>query len=209
MKTKLVVLVGLLLVLATFVAPVAAVTGNGAPNGAHFNLNLIGVDKTNILPNDANNGNRIFIPLVGNGKIFLTEGSTFNVIDADATDGRAEYMIPAPENTYNSDGTITPGIYQVFVRELGTPGGHGKLTTCYQETVDTVTTEYCSTENVILLRTKGNSQFQDVTKQLTTLYIDGVRTDIFDDKNKDYLWSYDNNGLKNVQLRFYPIAAVA
>lgn len=33
------------------------------------------------------------------------------------------------------------------------------------------------------------------------------REHIFADENKDYLWKYDNNGLRLAQLRFYPIPA--
>jgi len=48
-------------------------TGNGAPSGSHYNLNLIGKDKTDILPNDSNNGHRIFVNLLVTGylSIFL------------------------------------------------------------------------------------------------------------------------------------------
>jgi hypothetical protein len=53
----------------------------------------------------------------------------------------------------------------------------------------------------------------EVTRQLTTVQYDrngdgitasGELVDIFDDAFEDYLWAYDKNGLKNVQLRFYP-----
>ena len=38
--------------------------------------------------------------------------------------------------------------------------------------------------------------------------VDGIidRVTLFDDRMKDYFWSYDNKGLKVLQLRFYPIS---
>src|SRR5687768_6208230 len=56
-----------------------AVTGNGAPSGHEFQLNLIGVPKGKST-DTSNNGRRIFIPLAGTTKILLQEGD-FAVID--------------------------------------------------------------------------------------------------------------------------------
>ena len=54
-------------------------SGNGAPSGAHFNLNIIGTKtKTGV---DASGGGRIFVPLVGSTKIQLAEGDDFAVVD--------------------------------------------------------------------------------------------------------------------------------
>jgi len=64
---------------------------------------------------------------------------------------------------------------------------------------------------VVPLSRSKTPKFADVTKELTTIWAnadgDGYneRTDIFDDALQNYLWYYDNNGLKIVQLRFYPI----
>ena len=188
--------------------------GNGAPSGQHYNLNLIGKDKTNILPNDDNNGHRIFVNLYKRSKITLEEGP-FEVIDADATDGKATFQLPKPENQYDAEGNyLAPGAYEVWIRPLGKPGGNGDITTC---AIDPVSgEEVCSTNNVILVRDKGKSTFGDVTKELTTITycveydtggicIDYDTVDIFDPILEDYLWSFNNNGLKIVQLRFYPL----
>lgn len=217
-RLTLVISLAVFMAAALLVSSVAAIgtdTGNGAISGPHFNLNLIGVKKTDKLPNDSNSGARIFVNLVGNSKIYLTQGDTFNVLDADATDGRAEFMLPAPENQYNETGYyMGPGNYRVFIRELGKPGpATAKLSTCGESTDDVTgaTITVCSLDNITLKRDKGRSLFQDVTRQLTTVYYYDallqryVRVDIFDDAFEDYLWSYDNTGLKHVQLRFYPI----
>jgi hypothetical protein len=182
---------------------------NGAPSGYHFNLNLIGKDKTDILPNDDNNGHRIFVNLYKKSRIYLEEGP-FEVIDADATDGKAVFQLPKPENQYDAEGNyLAPGAYEVWIRPLGKPGGNGIITTC--ATDPDTGEEICSTDNVILVREKGKSTFGDVTKQLTTVtYYDTIlekyiTVDIFDEQFEDYFWGFDNNGLKIVQLRFYPI----
>ena len=213
MKTRWSMTIALAAVLAAafLVSSVAAVdTGNGAISGKHYNLNLIGMEKNDKLPNDANSGARIFVNLVGKSRIFLTLGTTFNVIDADATDGRGEFMLPRPENVYDPEtgAYLRPGAYQVFIRELGQPSDRkAYLKTCVEYTEDDVFYSYCGTgeDIVILERKKGQSLFDDVTRQLTTVVIDGVRYDIFDNEFADYLWEYDNYGLKHVQLRFYPL----
>ncbi len=211
MRNKLVVLAVALVVLIVATASTTSViaTGNGAPSGGHYNLNLIGKDKTDILPSDTNNGHRIFVNLYGRSNIYLQNGTDFAVIDADATDGRGAFQMPAPNNQYDSLGNyIGPGNYTVWIRAVGKPGGSGVITTC---AIDPLTLEeVCSTDNVILMRTKGQQKFTDVTKELTTItYYNTtlgkyVTVDIFDPSLYGYLWDYDNNGLKTVQLRFYP-----
>jgi hypothetical protein len=210
MKNKLVMaVVAFAILAAAVIMPNAMGTGNGAPSGAHYNLNLIGKDKTDILPNDNQGGNRIFVNLYGRSNIYLQNGTDFAVIDADATDGRGTFQMPAPNNQYDFLGNyIGPGNYTVWVRAVGKPGGNGKITTC---AIDPLTLEeVCSTDNVILMRTKGQQKFTDVTKELTTItYYNAtlgkdVTVDIFDPSLYGYLWDYDNNGLKTVQLRFYP-----
>ncbi len=210
MKNKLVMAVAIAaIIVIAIIVPNVIATGNGAPSGTHYNLNLIGKGKTDILPNDANNGHRIFVNLYGRSNIYLQNGTDFAVIDADATDGRGAFQMPAPNNQYDSLGNyIGPGNYTVWIRAVGKPGGKGNITTC---AIDPLTLEeVCSTNNVILMRTKGPQKFTDVTRELTTItYYNAtlgkeVTVDIFDSSLYGYLWNYDNNGLKTVQLRFYP-----
>ena len=82
--------------------------------------------------------------------------------------------------------------------------------------------EVCSTYKVELAREtgKGKNKFTNVSKEL--LYINAdvcvdyndvtgvceeyerMRVPLFSDILEDYLWQYDNNGVRLVQLRFYP-----
>lgn len=199
---------------------VSGATGNGAPSGAHYNLNLIGIPKNKTADMTGNNGHRIFMPLDGKAKILLTEGD-FAVLDANGTDGTAKFQLPNPD--VDGDGVTS---YSVFVRTLGKPGGKATLQSCYTD----ATGEWCAVDfadgvmPIELGRSKGKSTFKNVTKDL--LFVDyctawsdsngdsvftsnectGVnQIALFSDDSLGYLWSYNNNGLKVAQLRFYEV----
>ena len=179
------------------------VVGHGGLSGPHYNLNIIGVPKSKSADMTGNNGHRIFVKLSGKTKIMLAEGD-FMVLDANGTDGRAEFQLPAPDPENNG---ITE--YSVFGRALGKPGGSATLTTCATDTL--TLDEYCSVFSTIQMRTKGKSSFTNISRELLYVYadLDGdgnvERYPLFDDALQDYFWSYDNNGLKLLQLRFYPV----
>jgi len=192
-------------------------TGTGAPSGAHYNLNLIGVAK-GLNPNmDAAAGNVIFVGL-GTKKTTVTTNillnqstdGSFQVLDKNGTDGTASFQLPAP------------GTYTVWARALGAPGDSAKITTCASDVAGNgaVADTVCSTENEVFVRGTGKSTFRDVTQSLTTIVIDAlaepgafaacggtnqtsIRVNIFDLCLEDYFWRYDNNGLKLLQIRFY------
>ncbi len=194
------------LIALSMVVPAFAGTGNGAPSGAHYNLNIIGVPKGKTAPMDSNNGGRIFVKLDGTTKIGLTEGDTFAVLDANGTDSNgAAFQLPNPDP--DNDGITT---YSVWSRALGKPGGSSTTTTCAYDVDGTL---WCSEESMVLVRSKGQSKFTDVSKELLYIYADlngdGVveRYPLFSDAMQDYFWSYDNNGLKLAQLRFYEISS--
>jgi hypothetical protein len=191
--------------------------GNGAPSGAHFNLNIIGKDKEMDIDN-CGNGHRIFVPLgdeknTKTARILLQEGD-FAVIDCDGTDGQARFQLPNPDP---GDGSMCTA-YSVYIRPLGKPNGKAKMSTC---ATDPLTgEEVCSIEVVDLTRIAGKQKFTNVSKELLTICaeicteVDPVtgeciawewmRLYLFDPILQDYLWKYDNNGLKIAQLRFYP-----
>lgn len=197
-----------------------ALAGNGAPSGPHYNLNIIGVPKTKNPPMDNNSGHRIFVNLVGKTKILLCESGVgedcadvegFQVLDANGTDGVAKFALPNPdpENTGTTE-------YSVFARALGKPNGKAKMTTCAWDPV--AGEEVCSILVLELERKHGKQSFENVSKYLLYIYAyifvgydaegnpiyEYMRLPLFDERLEDYLWYYDNNGLKIVQLRFYP-----
>ena len=110
--------------------------------------------------------------------------------------------------------------YSVWARGLGKPGGSATVTTCATADGDL----YCSLENAVITRTKGKSEFTDVTNELTSLrvnfcegeivdngdgtgFCDGTtsreRIALFSGDTEDWFWNYDNKGLRLAQLRFY------
>ena len=200
-------------------AQLAATTGSGAPNGAHYNLNIIGVENGKNPNMNAGSGNVIFVGL-GTGNTTVTTNillsqsfdSTFQVLDKNGTDGTASFELPAP------------GGYTVWARALGKPGDSAKVTTCASEVVTAgvaVTDTVCSTQNQVFVRGTGKSSFKNVTQALTTIVIDAVaepaafaacggttqasiRVNLFDPCLAGYFWQYANNGLRLLQIRFYP-----
>ena len=187
-----------------FVTVAEAQNGNGAPSGSHYNLNVIGVPKGKTADMTGSSGHRIFVWESGKSKINLKEGSSFQVLDANGTDGNgASFQLPNPDA--DGDG-IT--IYSIYARALGKPGGSSTTTTCFTE----LDIDYCSTESLVMVRSGGKSTFTNVSKTLLTIYadLDGdgdlERESLFA-RDADYYWDYLNNGLKLLQLRFYPVSS--
>jgi hypothetical protein len=207
-----------------------ATTGNGAPSGAHYNLNIIGVPKDKSPNFTGGDGRRIFVDLgktgaAANTRINLIEGD-FAVIDANGTDGTAAFSLPNPDP--DGDGTTS---YSVYVRALGKPGGKATMQSCYEDLDGT----WCAAdflggvEPITLEHTKGGApKFTNESKNL--LYVDyctswsagldgipGTDDDVCDNvvqsplfgEDVSYFWSYDNEGLKLAQLRFYEVSTIA
>lgn len=189
--------------------------GNGAPSGAHYNLNIIGVSHEKTADMTGDNGHRIFVGLGNKDNASKTQiklyeapdDETFAVLDANGTDGSASFMLPNPDP--NNTGTSW---YSVWARALGKPGGKANMNTC-AEWLNPDTGQYetvCSLAVLEMERYKGKSSFGDVSAYLLYIYTDldgdGVAEhyNIFDDAFQDYFWEYDNYGLKLLQLRFYP-----
>ena len=190
-----------------------ATTGNGAPSGAHYNLNIIGVAN----PKSADmsgGGNVIFVGLgtkttTVTTKILLEQSAAtglFEVLDKNGTDGEAKFSLPLP------------GTYTVWARALGAPGDSAKITTCATDiTSSPAAGDICSTLNEVFVRGTGKSSFRNVTDALTTIVLDpvahadavlacgGTTVSLFDPCLQGYFWQYDNNGLKLLQVRFYPV----
>ena len=168
-------------------AVVSATTGNGAPNGTHYNLNIIGVphDKTADMNN--NNGGRIFVQLFGGdtagslagktlaqfskvNKISLAPapvGESFQVLDANATDANGALFQLPPDVSTN---------WKVWARALGKPDGWSDTTTCAMTAgadlvLGTADDEVvCSMSTLTMTRTK-NAKFTDVSSDLLFITI--------------------------------------
>ena len=158
-----------------------------------------------------------------------THAGDFGVIDANATDGDgALFGLPDPcAGDLSTDGCSPT--YGIWARAL-TGGGSVTLTTCADETgsgFDGEDDVWCGSNGITLSRQTARKAIE-VTGSLLYLTIsvndatdpdlaacidpDGDATDglpdqynvyLFDRCFENYFWNYDNNGLKNLELRFY------
>jgi len=145
------------------------------------------------------------VPLQGKCNISLSPGS-FQVLDPNCLDGNAAFQLPNPVASTTTT-TITT-TYSVWVRALAKPGGSSSTTTCAYDLTGALV---CSTSQYVVVETRSNgkSVFSNVTGDLlfVSQCINGqlTRTPLFGSSLQNYFWSYDNNGLKLVQLRFYQV----
>ena len=192
--------------IAALTSTTFAGTGNGAPSGPHYNLNIIGVSQDKSANMNQGSGDVIFVDLgTKTGKPVTTDimlsqsvDGTFGVLDKNGTDGQASFELPAP------------GTYTIWARAVGTPGGSSKMTTCAIDPLD-VTVTICSTTSQVFVRGTGNSKFTNVTTPLTTITLSTTdqllsgctqsTVSLFDPCLQDYFWQYDNNGLKDTPIR--------
>src|SRR5438876_6609448 len=185
-------------------AAARSITGNGAPSGPHYNLNIHGVLNGGSA-STGSNGHDIFVPLQGQCKIALSPGD-FQVLDPNCLDGSAGFQLPNPVGSTTSTSVTT--IYSVWARALAKPGGSSSTTTCAYDLTGIL---ICSTSQYVMVETRksGQSVFSNVTGDLlfVSQCIDGklTRTPLFDSSLQNYPWQYDNTGLKLVQLRFYQV----
>ena len=199
MRSKLLLVAALTLGAVVAMPAVAlAGTGNGAPSGPHFTLNIHGVSNSNGTSYSGNNKNDIFVPLTRRCTIDLQKGTPFEVLQPDCTKHvNAEFQLPTPCTTT----TCTTFAYQVWVRAL-TPKGTATMRTCFT----TNGTTFCNTTFVVL---KKSSTFSNVTNTLLSVCETFTGTlknvAIFSTTNKTYFWQYTNHGLRLAQFRFYPI----
>ncbi len=170
--------------------------------GIHYELNIIGVPKGKTVA--MTKGSHIFVSLSDTTKIMVNEGNTFTVTDANGTDGSAVFQLPNPDP---SNSGITT--YTVYSRAIGSPGGSGSISTCATDPKTGLI--ICSNLTHITLKGK---KLTNVSAELLYIYADidgdGIveRYPLFDSRLENYFWNYDPDGLKVLQLRFYPKSIV-
>jgi hypothetical protein len=194
-----------------------------------FKMNIIGVTNPKTAPMTNTDRKTIFVALGGkNGgvakesNIFLTQGP-FMVCDGNswlpAVDCNgiplgnnlvgAVFQLPCNLNVQTTVAcTGFSACYSVFFRALGTPGGGTTITTCG---IDSLGDTICSSNNTGLIsRNKGTPKFVNVTDALTSLVCPLGTTDctagqvlpLFNSDFQNFLWEYDNQGLKNGMVVF-------
>jgi len=193
-----------------------------------------------------NNGHRIFVWLNGRTKIYMTGdtdatvdangnlvtngdldcGNSFDVLDANGTDGSAALLVPCdPLTAENLDPHVC---FDVWATTLGTPGGHTDVdvvcsfdTTCIGCNIDGGD---CATGNIDfgLAGHSGKPQKEDITSVFRAsgcIDLDANGCDAGDISFNNewifnieqllyYYWDYDNQGNRIVQIRFCDVEDV-
>jgi hypothetical protein len=207
----------------------AAGVGNQCEGKFLFKMNIIGVENAKNPPMNNTSRKTIFVRLQGRSDIFLTQGP-FSVCDANSWDAAHDcngntignligsvFQLPCNLNIVSEPGDpgpllpCEPGVnacYDIYFRALGTPGGGVTITTCG---VDATGMRICSSENTgLIVRGRGKPTFTKVTQELSSLVgcvtVAGVETcgrfALFRDEFQQFLWQYDNQGLRNGMVVF-------
>ena len=195
--------------IGTLIAGTPLATAAQPPGKLAWKFNIIGVPRGTAAPGaEAGNGGRIFIPLVTDWytdpclttggqnnpdvsmepakgvKIKVSEGP-FDVIDGDAVaDKVAAFTMPAAH-------------YDVYIIAKGKPGGCLDLEAYTYTTVEGVVT-LVFIGSIDIDRATGKPKWQNVN---FLLYDNGVI--YFADPYFGYFWQLYNNGLRNMEVRFY------
>ena len=197
-----------LLVLGTAMLNVPSAMADQPPGKLAWKFNMIGVPRDTAAPGaEAGNGGRIFIPLrtdwykdpcltIGGAnnpdttmvptkgvKIKVSAGA-FDIVDGDAVaDKIAAFTMPAAH-------------YNVYIAAKGKPGGCLDL-----EAYTTLDTTLIFIGSIDIDRATGKPQWQNVN---FLLYGSGGEV-FFADPYIDYFWQLYNNGLRNMDVRFYEV----
>ena len=176
-------LVACLAILAgSAVAALAAPPGVTAGSKLVYSFNLIGFPAGQTYDGGCGDGHRIFVNREAKGAQLVVRNSTggWEILDCNATIGHQAVL-----------GTSDAGIFDVYVRILGKPGGH--LFACVDTLEDALSGEVlCEVGTLDLTRGKGQSKFQLAPSA------------IFDASNIDLLWTIDTNAdYRIAQFRIY------
>jgi hypothetical protein len=135
MKKMLCALVLMSLMALPLLQPVYA-TGNEAPSGRHFNLNIIGVPKEKNDNFDGGQGSRIFVSRTGQTQFYVHGGDSYQVLDHDGTDGKVGSGLADPGIVFPYDAAADQTWrVQIWVRLLGPKGSEVAWTSYYYDVV--------------------------------------------------------------------------
>ncbi len=207
-------------------------TGNQAPSGPHWNINIIGHPKGGIGGDDSS-GHSIMIPLRNvpgtdkleclpgvqvvddkgqtttveptGARIYFVPGDHFEIIDRDATDSNgATIMVPVGDpDPVTGD---MPAKFDVYVRVLGKPNQCMKIDAYAYDSDQAL---WYQTGTISVSRTTGKSVFVRANELFTICIWDPVQLkcvdfrSVFNDVFDSYFWNILNDGTRLVQLRLY------
>jgi hypothetical protein len=172
--------------LALTLASAAAVQANpkDIPAGSKlvYNFNVIGFPAGKTYDGNCGDGHRVFVNREAHGAQVLVQNSTtgWSVVDCNATGDHRAVLA-----------TNQAGVYDVYVRILGKPGGNIKI--CADTFEDFLAGEtLCLLGTIDLTRAAGQSKFQLAPSAM------------FDASLEDLIWTVDTNrDFRIVQFRVY------
>ena len=174
--------------------------GNGAPSGAHYTLNIVGVDNEKTAEMTDSRRRTIFVGLGGRGgdrvetRIYLVPGGEFQVCDGNGFDQAWD----CDNQPIRQDGAVFQLPCNTNLAAENNPGNNNELeiliacdgpapTLSYevwaralgQPGGDAIVTTCayvdddfeCSTENTVFVRNPGRTAFANVTQELTSLVL--------------------------------------
>jgi len=146
-----------------------------------YNFNVLGYPAGNAYSGSCGNGHRIFVNRdASKAQVLVQNGPSWDILDCNATTDHQAVLQ-----------TNQPGLYDVYVRILGKPGGH--ITICGNTVTDFLSGEtLCLLGTIDLTRGSGHSKFQLAPAAM------------FDATLQDLMWTIDTNtNFRIVQFRVY------
>jgi hypothetical protein len=146
-----------------------------------YNFNLIGYPAGKEYTGGCGNGHRLFVNREANkAQVLVTNGTSWDVVDCNAT---ADHQATLQ--------TSEPGLYDVYVRILGKPGGRVRI--CGDTLEDFLAGEtLCLLGTIDLTRGAGKSRFSLAPAAM------------FDATLEDLIWTVDTNAeFRIAQFRVY------
>jgi len=202
---------------------------NTVTNPGRKNNQLKGQDQNKIYLCNSTNGENDYNKDARCDDWRNANSNEFGVIDANATDSNgALFALPDPCADADPATSCTP-TYQIWARAKA-GSGSATITTCAEETYDDPEFDIWCGDNGVTLSKQTAFKAVNVTDALLymSIYVDpdldpdlsvclGGDADVplvdqpevnynvylFDNCFQNYFWNYDNNGLKNLELRFY------
>ena len=162
-------------------------TGNGAPSGAHYNLNIIGVPNPKNVNFDGGQGARIFVSRTGSTQFFVHGGTSYEVLDRNGTDGKVGWSVAEPGIVFPYDAAASPTWrVAIWLRLVGPKGSAVQWSSFYTDDAGATWVLY----NTFTL--DKSSKFSLRTGELLR------------DGYQDMLWQLDPiTGFRNCQMRIY------
>lgn len=169
--------------LASTIASVAVAGPDPIPAGSKlvFNFNVLGYPAGQTYTGSCGNGHRIFVNRdASKAQVLVQNGAFWTIVDCNATSDHQAVLQSSQA-----------GLYDIYMRILGKPGGHFQA--CGQTVTDFATGDtLCLLGTIDLTRSSGHSKFQLAPSSM------------FDASLEDLIWTIDTNtNFRIVQFRVY------